>query len=116
MSIASCSATYPLIVAARLGDVPLVNLLLERGAQVDIAVLGDGSPLIAASMLGNLEIVTTLVERGADVKASCSVMRPVRSAANTSAAIRSIQPSKKCWRCCARRQMQRRAQCSGYAR
>ena len=57
----------PLIVAARLGDVPLVNLLLERGAQVDIPVRGDGSPLIAASTLGNLEIVTTLVERGADV-------------------------------------------------
>ena len=57
----------PLIVAARTGDVPLVNLLLERGAQVDIPVRGDGSPLIAASTLGNLEIVTTLVERGADV-------------------------------------------------
>ena len=46
---------------------PLVNLLLERGAQVDISVRGDGSPLIAASSSGNLEIVTTLVERGADV-------------------------------------------------
>jgi ankyrin repeat protein len=45
----------------------LVNLLLERGAQVDLAVRGDGSPLIAASMLGNLEIMTKLVERGADV-------------------------------------------------
>jgi beta-lactamase regulating signal transducer with metallopeptidase domain len=57
----------PLIVAARIGDVPLVNLLLERGAQVDIAVRGDGSPLIAASNSGNLQIMTALVERGADV-------------------------------------------------
>jgi beta-lactamase regulating signal transducer with metallopeptidase domain len=57
----------PLILAARTGDVPLVNLLLERGAQVDIAVRGDGSPLIAASNSGNLEIMTALVERGADV-------------------------------------------------
>jgi ankyrin repeat protein len=45
----------------------LVNRLLERGAQVDIAVRGDGSPLIVASNSGNLEIMTTLVERGAAV-------------------------------------------------
>jgi ankyrin repeat protein len=44
-----------------------VNLLLERGAQVDIAVRGDGSPLIAASNSGNLAIISTLVERGAEV-------------------------------------------------
>jgi ankyrin repeat protein len=53
--------------AARSSDLSLVNLLLERGAQVDLAVRGDGSPLIAASMLGNLKIMTRLVERGADV-------------------------------------------------
>jgi ankyrin repeat protein len=44
-----------------------VNLLLERGAQADVPVPGDGSPLIAASMLGNLDIVRTLVANGADV-------------------------------------------------
>ena len=55
--------------AARRGDLPLVKRLLDRGADVNEAVLRDGNPLIVAAARGHLEVVTTLVDRGADVNA-----------------------------------------------
>lgn len=59
----------PLMEAARRGDLPLVKLLLDRGADVNEAVLRDGNPLIIAAARGHLEVVMTLVDRGADVNA-----------------------------------------------
>jgi beta-lactamase regulating signal transducer with metallopeptidase domain len=59
----------PLIVAARRGDLPIVELLLRSGADVDGFSSGDGNPLIRAAAEGHLQVATTLVEHGANVNA-----------------------------------------------
>jgi bla regulator protein BlaR1 len=58
-----------LIEAARDGNLPLVQRLLERGADVNQPVPRDGNPLIVAAARGHLEVAKTLVEHGADVNA-----------------------------------------------
>jgi beta-lactamase regulating signal transducer with metallopeptidase domain len=57
----------PLVVAARLGDLPTARLLLAHGAAVGQPAPGDGSPLIMAAAHGRLEMVRLLVDAGADV-------------------------------------------------
>jgi bla regulator protein BlaR1 len=56
-----------LVEAAEDGDIADVQDLLERGADVNAAVDGDGSPLIAAARSGSRALVTLLLDRGADV-------------------------------------------------
>ncbi|WP_158549310.1 ankyrin repeat domain-containing protein [Lysobacter silvisoli] len=59
-----------LIVAARLGDLALVDILLRLGAAPDRAVRGDGNALIAAAARpGNLAMLQRLVAAGARVDA-----------------------------------------------
>jgi ankyrin repeat protein len=59
----------PLVIAARRGSMPMVQLLLAHGANVDQPAPGDGNPLIMAAAHGHLDIVMLLVEGGADVNA-----------------------------------------------
>jgi ankyrin repeat protein len=44
-------------------------VLLDAGADPNLAVPGDGNPLIMAAQAGHLAIVRLLLDRGADVNA-----------------------------------------------
>jgi ankyrin repeat protein len=56
-------------MAARGGSVPVVQLLLDRGANIEQVVPGDENALIEASASGHLPVVKLLVGRGANVNA-----------------------------------------------
>ncbi len=64
----------PLMIAAGLpGAAPLVKLLLDRGATVNVkapGLLGDTTPLAEAAYTGDEAIFRLLVEHGADVNAA----------------------------------------------
>ena len=79
---------FALIAAAAAGAAKLVELLLDRGAAIDLVVPGDENALIQASGNGHLVIVKLLVDRGADVNArvwvGARVARVVRSRADWS--------------------------------
>jgi ankyrin repeat protein len=57
----------PLIAAARAGHLAAVRLLLDRGADPNLAVSGDGTPLIMAAREGYADIVALLLDRGASI-------------------------------------------------
>ena len=44
-------------------------MLIDRGADVNLAVEGDENPLMNAAEQGNLRVVQLLVEKGADIHA-----------------------------------------------
>ena len=56
-----------LLAAAERGNVTRMRELLDRGANADAAISGDGSPLIAASKAGRLEAMAFLIDSGANV-------------------------------------------------
>lgn len=55
---------YPLAVAAAAGDVSIVSLFLEAGANV---VAGNGDALYAAAVSGHLTVVSILLKAGATI-------------------------------------------------
>jgi ankyrin repeat protein len=57
----------PLVTAARLGDVQIINLLLDAGADVNRG-LQTITPLMYASYFGHLEAGRILISRGANAK------------------------------------------------
>lgn len=58
----------PLVmIAAKLGHVDMVRLLLDRGANVELTDDLGATALMGAAATGNLEIVRLLLDRGADV-------------------------------------------------
>jgi beta-lactamase regulating signal transducer with metallopeptidase domain len=60
------AAPSPLIGAAgEGGHLEAVRLLLDRGADPNLALGGEGTPLIAAARKGRTEIVSLLLDRGA---------------------------------------------------
>jgi len=61
-------APTSLEVAASQGNVPMIELLLDRGANIN-AGSNFGNPLISASRHGHLKAVELLLNRGADVNA-----------------------------------------------
>ena len=60
----------PLIVAAKIGDPKLVQLLLDLGSDVNAATETGGTALMFAAIRGNLETVELLIGHGADVNAT----------------------------------------------
>jgi ankyrin repeat protein len=61
-----CTTPSPLIVAARVGNIPIAKLLLEYSASIDESSCNQ-NPLIASTYAGNTDMTRFLVERGADV-------------------------------------------------
>ncbi len=59
----------PLMVAAKIGDLDLVRLLLSRGADINAKTGNGGTPLMFSAIRGNANIVRLLIDRGADVNA-----------------------------------------------
>jgi hypothetical protein len=60
----------PLIIAARNGQISLVRILLERGANVNLRDQEtEVTPLIVAAQNGHLQVVDLLLEKGAEVNA-----------------------------------------------
>ena len=61
------NAEASLYVAAASGQTAMVELLLARGARVDVANRVGGSPLYMAAQCGRVEILKILAAAGADV-------------------------------------------------
>lgn len=59
--------TTPLLYAASLGDVEMVNVLLAHKADPNRANAEGMTPVMAATLQGNLAVAKALVDRGADV-------------------------------------------------
>ena len=75
----NCAFTEtPLAIAARIAQLPLVNLLLEHHASVQPGMLG---PLYEAAGTGNIDIVNALLAAGADPDGEEFTGRPVFHAA-----------------------------------
>ena len=59
----------PLAQAAALGLPPMIEALLEAGAEVDARDLDDRTPLMDAVRAGNFNNARTLIKAGADTEA-----------------------------------------------
>ncbi|WP_400078810.1 ankyrin repeat domain-containing protein [Winogradskyella sp. R77965] len=57
----------PLFAAAAYGYLEMAKLLVEKGADVKLNVIGDGTPLITAAEYGHLNMVKYFVSEGADI-------------------------------------------------
>lgn len=57
----------PLFVASQLGDLALVQILLDHGAEVNRQDYLGFTPLMAASKMGHAKVVRFLLAKGADV-------------------------------------------------
>ena len=66
--------------AASLGDVPLMRVFLDRGADIEERSIGFASPLCAACAAGNLDAATFLLERGAKLRPADAFITPTASA------------------------------------
>ena len=53
----------------RNGNVELVRMLIEHGADVNVRTNYSSTPLLAAARFGNIEVVRVLLEHGANVEA-----------------------------------------------
>lgn len=74
----------PLIEAVRFGDIQIITLLLDNGADINQTnSIMEDTPLIAACEKANIEVVKLLLQRGADP----NLKRTVASSALTCAAI-----------------------------
>ncbi|ANB14188.1 Avo2p [Sugiyamaella lignohabitans] len=68
-----------LMVAARKGHDPCINLLLDFGADIDIGNRDKNRPLHIAAAYGHLKTMRTLVDRGADFQTpNAEGWRPVQ--------------------------------------
>jgi TonB family protein len=61
--------TTPLVMAAGASDVEMVDLLIERGADVNKGNNSQVTPLLSACLTGRMEVVKYLLEKDAEVNA-----------------------------------------------
>jgi hypothetical protein len=66
--------------AASLGDLALMRVFLERGADIEERSIGFASPLCAACAAGNLDAAAFLLERGAKLRPDDAFITPASSA------------------------------------
>ena len=66
--------------ATSLGDIELMRVFLDRGADIEERSIGFASPLCAACAAGNLAAVSFLLERGAKLRPDDAFITPVSSA------------------------------------
>ncbi len=60
-------ADVPLLGAAKVGDLTLLERLIEAGEAVNVGAKGQGTPLIQAALGGHRAAVELLLRSGADV-------------------------------------------------
>ena len=65
-SIEQDAINEALLKSAKKGKLAEITALLDRGADVNAAIDGDGSPLIVAAGAGEIKAVMLLLDRGAD--------------------------------------------------
>jgi uncharacterized protein len=63
-------AMTPLLYAAREGNLDMVRLLLDAGADIDRPSANGTTPLVVATTNNHIDVALHLVERGADVNAA----------------------------------------------
>lgn len=74
------SLRHSLVWAINTGRVETIRVLIEKGADVNMASVGLGSPLQSAARQGNVEIVDLLIAAGADVDDGNSISTPLLTA------------------------------------
>ncbi|WYD79424.1 MAG: ankyrin repeat domain-containing protein [Candidatus Electrothrix gigas] len=72
MRLNKCSGNTALMYAVAGGDIDIINLLLQRGIDVDVKNDIGATPLIIAATIGDTPVVKFLLERGADINAKSS--------------------------------------------
>lgn len=72
---------FPLVVAARRGNLEIVKLLIEHGAETDVGKKdGERTPLLEAAAGGYTDIARYLISKGADVNARGKGLTPLLAA------------------------------------
>ena len=68
---ASYDSCTPLMLAAKLGSLDTVNLLIKHGAEVNASIDAVKGPLTLAAENGHINIVRLLLDHGAQVRHEC---------------------------------------------
>jgi len=66
--------------ATSLGDIDLMRVFLDRGADIEERSIGFASPLCAACAAGNLDAAASLIERGASIRPKDAFIPPMAAA------------------------------------
>ncbi|KAA8577061.1 hypothetical protein EYC84_007071 [Monilinia fructicola] len=61
----------PLSLAAKWGNIKVIKLLLEAGADIEGGEEDGQIPLLLAASFGRVDVVKLLLDCGADIKAKC---------------------------------------------
>ncbi len=65
----NADGTSPLLSAAMMGHTSVVDLLLEQGANPELAGLNGANALHVAASMGHVPVIRTLIKHGANVNA-----------------------------------------------
>lgn len=65
---ASANGFTPLYIACQEGNLEIVRLMIDAGAEIDLPILPDlDTPLLISVVRGNIPVFRELVQRGADI-------------------------------------------------
>ena len=67
MKYGNSNEMHPLMMAVREGNIEIVQILIDAGADVNIHGRGNNTPLLIACRSGNIEIVKTLLAARVDL-------------------------------------------------